>query len=80
VLKDSTSRFEFLKVILTQNIETIRNFEGSNQAASLELIVEDLEKDMGEWCRLNSSDLTLLIEEEVKRLSDHMHKTYTEAQ
>jgi len=42
--------------------------------------VEDLEKDMDEWRRLNSSDLTTLVEEEVKRLSDHMQKTYVEAQ
>jgi len=48
VLKGSTSPFEFLKVILTQNIETIRDFEGTDQAAYLELIVEDLEKDVGE--------------------------------
>jgi len=80
MLKGLTTYFEFLKVVLTQNIETIRDFEGTDQAASLELIVEDLEKDVGEWCHLNSSDLSLLVEKEVKHLSDHMHKTYTEAQ
>ena len=42
--------------------------------------MEDLEEDIGEWHRLNSLDLTPLVEEEVKHLSDHMHKTYVEAQ
>ena len=80
MLKGSTGPFKFLKVVLTRNIETIRDFGGTDQAASLELIMEDLEKDVGKWCRLNSSDVSLLVEEELKRLSDHMHKTYTEAQ
>ena len=35
---------------------------------------------MGKWHRLNSSDLTPFVEEEVKHLSDHMQKTYVEAQ
>ena len=48
MLKGSTSLFEFLKVVLTQNIETIRDLGGSDQVTSLELIVEDLEKDVGE--------------------------------
>jgi len=34
---------------------------------------------VGEWHRLNSSDLTPLVEEEVKRLSDHIQKTHVEA-
>jgi len=55
LLKGSTNLFEFLKVVLTQNIENIRGFRGTDQAASLELIVEDLEKDVSEWHRLNSS-------------------------
>ena len=80
MLKGSTSPFEFLKVILTQNIETIRDLGRSNQAASLKLIVEDLKKDVGEWRRLNSTDLTPFVEEEVKHLSDHMQKTYVKAQ
>ena len=80
VLNGSTSPFAFLKVVITQNIETIRDFRKTDQAAFLKLIVEDLEKDVGEWYRLNSSDLSLLVEEEIKRLSDHMHKTYTKAQ
>jgi len=73
-LKGSTSPFEFLKVVLTQNIETIRDFGGTDEAASLERIVENFKKDMGQWCHPNSSDLTPLVKEEVKRLSDYMQK------
>ena len=79
VLKGSTSLFEFLKVVLIRNIETIRDFRKTDQASSLELIGEDLEKDVEEWCHLNKSDLSLLVEEEVKRLSNHVQKTYVEA-
>ena len=80
VLKGLTSPFKFLKVVLTQNIETIRDFGGTDQTASLELIVVDLEKDMGMWHRLNSSDLTPNFEEDVKGLFDHIQKTYVKAQ
>jgi len=68
------SPFKFLKVVLTRNIETIRDFGGTNQAVSLEQIVKDLEKDIGEWCRLNSSDLSSVVEEEAKRLFYHMQR------
>jgi len=57
---------------LYANIETIKYFEGTYQAASLKLIVKDLEKDVVEWCRLNSSNLAPFVEEEVKCLSEHM--------
>ena len=79
-MKGLTSPFKFLKVVLTQNIETIRDFGGTDEAASLELIVADLEKDMGMWRRLNSSDLTPNFEEDVKDLFDHIQKTYVKAQ
>ena len=68
------SPFKFLKVVLTRNIETIRDFGGTNQPVSLELIVKDLEKNIGEWCRLNSSDLSSIVEEEAKRLFYHMQR------
>ena len=42
--------------------------------------MEDLEQDVSEWHSLNSSDLTPFIEEQVKRLSKHMQKTYVETQ
>ena len=54
----------FLKVVLTRNIETIRDLGGTDQAASLELIVEDLEKDVDEWRCMNNSSLTSLVKED----------------
>jgi len=38
--------FEFLKAVLMRNIETVRDFGRTDQASSLELIVEDLEQDV----------------------------------
>ena len=63
-----------------RNIETIKDFRGIDQAASLKLIMEDLEQDVGEQHYLNSSDLILFVKEEVQRLSEHMQKTYVETQ
>jgi len=37
VLKGSTTSFSALKVVLSQNIESIRDFGGDDQAAALEL-------------------------------------------
>jgi len=34
-------------MILSQNIEIIRDFKGDDQAAALELLVERLKKDVG---------------------------------
>ena len=53
VLKGSTTSFSALKVVLYRNIESIRDFGGDDQAAALELLVERLEKDVGEWRRLS---------------------------
>ena len=47
VLKISTTSFSALKMILSQNIEIIRDFRGDDQAAALELLVERLKKDVG---------------------------------
>jgi len=44
----------------------IRDLEGADQAVSLGLMVEDLVKDVGEWHRLNNSDLTPLVKEELR--------------
>ena len=74
------SPFEFLKVVLCQNVETIRDFGGTDEVSSLERIVKDFEKYLGEWCRLNSSDLTPFVEEELRHLSECMQKTYAEMQ
>ena len=47
VLKGSTTPFESLKAVLSWPLENIRDLEGADQAASLEQMVEDLEKDVG---------------------------------
>jgi len=57
ILKGSTTSFSSLKVVLSRNIENIRDFGGDDQAAALELLVERLEKDVDEWRRLSGSDL-----------------------
>ena len=41
-------------------------------------MVEDLEKDVGEWHHLSQSDLAPLIEEEFDRLSEHVKQTFIE--
>ena len=55
VLKGSTIPFRSLKVILSRAIKNIRGLKGADQAVSLELMVENLERDVGEWRRLNYS-------------------------
>ena len=63
---------------LSQAKENIRDLGGVDQDVSLGLMMEDLEKDAGEWHCLNDSDLTLLVEEELNCLSNQMQKAYVE--
>ena len=44
VLKGSTMSFSTLKVVLSRSIESIRDFRGDNQAAALELLVDQFER------------------------------------
>ena len=46
VLKGSTTSFSALKVVLSRSIDNIRDFGGDNQAATLELLVDRLERDV----------------------------------
>ena len=69
ILKGSTTSFAALKVVLSRNIKSIQDFRGDGQAISLELLVENFERDVGEWRHLSISDLTPLIDEELKRLA-----------
>jgi len=48
VLKGSTMSFSTLKVALSRSIESIRDFGGYNQAAALELLVDQFERDVEE--------------------------------
>ena len=80
ILKGSTTSFAALKVVLSCNIESIRDFIGDDQAASLELLVENFERDVSEWRCLCSSDLTPLVDEELKHLITQMQKARLETQ
>jgi len=64
ILKGLTTSFLALKVVLSRNIESIRDFGGDDQAVALELVVEKFEKDVSEWCHLSSSDLNSSVDEE----------------
>jgi len=48
ILKGSTTSFVALKVVLSCNIKSIRDFRGDDKAAALELLVEKFERDVGE--------------------------------
>jgi len=63
VLKGSPVPFSKLKVVLSRDIESIRDFEGYHQAGALELLVDELEKDVEEWRRLHHSDPASLADE-----------------
>jgi len=69
ILKGSTTSFAALKVVLSYNIESIRDFGGDDQAASSELLVEKFERDVGEWRHLSSLVLTPSVDEELKHLT-----------
>ena len=80
ILKDSTTSFLALKVVLSRNIESIRDFRGDDQAAALELLVEKFEKDVDEWRHLSNSYLNPLVDEELERLMAQMQKVHLEVQ
>jgi len=80
ILKGSTTLFSALKVVLSRNIDNIRDFRGDDQAAALELLVERLEKDVGEWRHLSSSDLDSLVNEELERVIAQMREAHLAAQ
>ena len=64
-MKGPTTSFSTLKVVLSRNIESIRDFRGDDQAAALELLMERLERDVDEWCRLSNSNLDSLVNEQL---------------
>ena len=68
VLKGSPVPFSKLKMVLSRGIECIRDFEGYHQAAALELLVDDLEKDVEEWRHLHRSDAASLADERLTHL------------
>ena len=79
VLKGSNTSFSSLKVVLSQNIESIRDFGGDDQAAELELLVERLERDVDEWRRLSNSDLDSTVNKQIERLTAQMREAHLAA-
>ena len=69
-----------MKVVLSRNIENIRDFGGNDQPATLELLVERLERDVDEWRRLSNSDLDSSVNEQLKRLAAQMREAHLAAQ
>ena len=80
ILKGSTTSFSALKVVLSRNIENIRDFGGDNQAAALELLVDQFERDVEEWRRLSRSDLESSVDEQLAYLVAQMHEAHLAAQ
>jgi len=76
ILKGSTTSFSALKVVLSRNIESIRDFGGDDQAAALELLVEKFDKDVGEWRHLSSSNLDSSVDEELEHLVSQMREAH----
>ena len=69
VLKGSTTSFSALKVVLSRSIDSIRDFGGDDQAATLELLVDRLERDVDEWRRLSHSNLESSVNEQLEHLT-----------
>ena len=80
ILKGSTTSFSALKVVLSRSIVSIRDFGGDNQAAALELLVDQFERDVEEWRRLSRSDLESSVDEQLAHLVAQMHKAHLAAQ
>jgi len=80
VLKGLTTSFSAMKVVLSRNIESIRDFRGDDQAAALELLVERLERDVDEWHRLSNSDLGFAVNAQLERLVVQMREAHLAAQ
>ena len=80
VLKGSTTSFSALKVVLSQSIDSIRDFGGDDQAATLELLVDRLERDVNEWRRLSHSNLESSVNEQLAHLAAQIHEAHLAAQ
>ena len=80
VLKGSTTSFSSLKVVLSRSIDSIRDFREDDQAVTLELLVDRLERDVDEWRRLSHSDLESSVNEQLAHLTAQMHEAHLTAQ
>ena len=59
---------------------SIRDFGGDDQAATLELSVERLERDVEEWRRLSNLDLDFSVNEQLEHLATQMREAHLAAQ
>ena len=80
VLKGSTTSFSALKVVLSRGIDSIWDFGGDDQAATLELLVDRLGRDVDDWRRLSHSDLESSVNEQLVHLVAQMHEAHLAAQ
>ena len=55
-------------MVLSQSIDSNRDFGGDDQVATLELQVERLERDVDEWRHLSHSDLDSSVNEQLEYL------------
>jgi len=78
ILKSTQTSFASWRPILSRAIKSIRDVGGVTKAASLEELINNLEKYIGEWSSLNQLDLTPLVEDESERLSEQIKKKYLE--
>ena len=67
-------------MVLSQSIDSTRNFGGDDQAAALELLVAWLEGDVDEWHHLNNSDLDASVNEQLECLAAQMREAHLAAQ
>ena len=67
-------------MVLSRSIDSIQDFGGDDQAATLELLVDRLERDVDEWHRLSHSDLDSSVNEQLAHLADQMHEAHLAAQ
>ena len=67
-------------MVLSRSIDSIRDFGGDDQATTLELLVDKLERDVDEWRRLSHSDLESSVNEQLAHLVAQMHKAHLAAQ
>ena len=67
-------------MVLSRSIESIQDFGGDDQAAALELLVDQLERDVDKWRRLSHSDRESSVNEQLAHLISQMHEAHLAAQ
>ena len=78
IFKNTCTYFASWRVIFSQAIENIWDVRGVAKAESLEEMVNNLERNIGEWNNLRQLDLTPLVEAEQEYLEKQMKMNYLE--